>query len=82
MWGCSAHWFALPKVLRDQIWKEYRPGQELTKTPSDRYIAVAVLVQGWIAGKVQIRKDGSIFLTGDLDVGGHVLPVGDNGRLA
>ena len=60
MWGCRKHWFTLPKPLRDQIWKEYRAGQETTKTPSERYIAAAFLVQLWIAGKIEIRKDGSV----------------------
>lgn len=82
MWGCREHWFKLPKVLRDAIWRHYRPGQEVDKRPSDRYLATAALVQNWIAGKVEIRKDGSIFLIGDIEVGGHTLPVGDDGRLA
>lgn len=68
MWGCREHWFKLPKPLRDQVWREYRPGQEITKTPSVRYLAVAALVQGWIAGKVTINKDGSIFVHEDLQV--------------
>lgn len=48
MWGCQKHWFTLPKFLRDQVWKEYKPGQEITKTPSERYLAVALTVQVWI----------------------------------
>jgi len=68
MWGCREHWFKLPKPLRDAIWKEYMPGQEKTKTPSDRYLVVAALVQGWIAGKVTVNKDGSIIVLEDLRV--------------
>lgn len=49
MWGCSQHWFTLPKFLRDQVWKEYRPGQEITKTPSTGYLIVAKMVQVWIS---------------------------------
>lgn len=60
MWGCSGHWFKLPKSLRDAIWREYRPGQEKDGTPSDRYLAVAALVQEWIAGRIRVNKDGSI----------------------
>lgn len=60
MWGCRQHWFKLPKPLRDQIWKEYRPGQEIDGTPSARYLVTAQLVQMWIAGKIEIRKDGSV----------------------
>lgn len=61
MWGCKPHWFQLPKALRDAIWKTYVPGQEVTKTPSQRYQLAARLVQGWIAGKVIMRADGSGF---------------------
>jgi hypothetical protein len=45
MWGCKPHWFQLPKRLRDAIWAAYVPGQEITKTPSPEYIAVAQQVQ-------------------------------------
>ncbi len=58
MWGCRAHWFKLPKAFRDVIWREYRPGQEIDKRPSERYLTIAKLVQGWIAGKVKMRADG------------------------
>lgn len=60
MWGCREHWFKLPKPLRDQIWKEYRPGQEIDGRPSARYLATAQLVQMWIAGKLEIRADGTV----------------------
>lgn len=48
MWGCKEHWFTLPKFLRDQVWKAYVPGQEITKTPSLQYVLVAKLVELWI----------------------------------
>lgn len=48
MWGCKAHWFTLPKVLRDRIWATYRRGQEITKRPSAEYIQAAKDVQEWI----------------------------------
>lgn len=48
MWGCKAHWFKLPKVLRDEVWRTYEPGQEVDMTPSDDYLAVADKVQAWI----------------------------------
>lgn len=53
MWGCKDHWFRLPKHLRDRIWATYRPGQEITKTPSEAYIAAAQDVQTWIAEQEQ-----------------------------
>jgi hypothetical protein len=48
MWGCRQHWFSLPKQLRDRIWANYVPGQEITKTPSVAYIEAARAVQDWI----------------------------------
>ena len=49
MWGCRRHWYALPKHLRDRIWATFRPGQEITMTPSDAYLQAARDVQEWIA---------------------------------
>lgn len=48
LWGCGSHWYRLPADLRRRIWRTYRPGQEITKTPSEAYIAVAREVQEWI----------------------------------
>ena len=49
MWGCSSHWYRLPAALRNLIWHTYRPGQEVTMTPSDAYVRAAAKVQAWIA---------------------------------
>lgn len=51
MWGCKSHWFKLPARLRAKVWATYRPGQEVTKTPSREYIDVANEVQSWIASQ-------------------------------
>lgn len=48
LWGCKKHWYMLPKNLRDAIWNEYIPGQEITKTPTRGYLVVAQTVQNWI----------------------------------
>jgi hypothetical protein len=48
MWGCKKHWFKLPAGLRAQVWATYRPGQEITMTPSENYLRVADKVQAWI----------------------------------
>lgn len=55
MWGCKAHWFALPRELRNKIWRAYRPGQERDMQPSAAYLAVALEVQQWI----KEQPDGS-----------------------
>jgi len=36
-----------------KVWATYRPGQEITKTPSAAYIAVAKEVQLWITTTTQ-----------------------------
>lgn len=48
VWGCYPHWMKLPKYLRDKIWLTFRPGQEVSKTPSRAYVEVAREVQEWI----------------------------------
>jgi hypothetical protein len=44
---CKPHWYTLPKSLRDRIWATYRPGQEVTKDPSDEYLVVFHEVRQW-----------------------------------
>ena len=51
LWGCRSHWFKLPKRIRDEIWRTYRPGQEIDKNPSESYIAAAKAAQAWIRDK-------------------------------
>lgn len=53
MWGCKAHWFALPKHLRDAIWRTYQPGQEVDGSPSGNYLDVADAVDRWIRENVK-----------------------------
>ena len=38
----------LPATLRAKLWRTYRPGQEVTMTPSQDYLAVAHEIQQWI----------------------------------
>jgi hypothetical protein len=44
---CKKHWFALPRALRQEIWRTYRSGQEVTKDPSREYMAAALAAVGW-----------------------------------
>lgn len=53
MWGCKSHWSKLPGSLRARIWATYEPGQEVTMTPTQRYIDTALAVQKWIASQEQ-----------------------------
>ena len=51
MFACARHWRALPQALKSAIWREYKAGQEISKTPSWRYIAVQRRAVGWLAFK-------------------------------
>ncbi len=56
MYACKPHWYALPKKIRDAIWREYRPGQEDDKKPSLRYLAVQRLACAHLAFKPNDEK--------------------------
>ena len=56
MWGCKRHWYTLPKALRSEIWRTYRPGQEADMRPSGAYLDVARKVQSWIADRLVNEK--------------------------
>jgi hypothetical protein len=53
MWGCRAHWYRIPKELRDKVWKAYRPGQEERRDPSRAYMNAAREVHAWIAKQTE-----------------------------
>lgn len=48
MWGCSQHWYKLPRPIRNRIWAAYRPGQEISKDPSESYLRAAAVAEQWI----------------------------------
>jgi hypothetical protein len=41
LFSCKPHWFTWPESIRNAIWREYRPGQEISKTPSEGYLRAA-----------------------------------------
>lgn len=46
---CRRHWYMVPKPIRDWIWAAYRPGQEVTKDPSDEYMEAYRAAVGAVA---------------------------------
>lgn len=56
MFMCKPHWNALPKNVQDAIWREYRPGQERDKRPSNRYMAVQRYAVGLLAFRPNDEK--------------------------
>ena len=41
----------LPKAMRDAIWAEYVPGQEVRRDPTPEYLAVAGRAERWLYAK-------------------------------
>lgn len=37
---CGKHWAMVPKPQQAEIWRHYRPGQEVDKRPSGAYLTV------------------------------------------
>lgn len=48
---CFRHWKMVPKLVQDLIWKHYREGQEVSKTPSYEYIMTAFVSVSCVALK-------------------------------
>lgn len=59
-WGCRPHWRKLPKHIQDAIWGAFRPGQEISKTPSREYIEAARAAQDWIAANYPATHQGAL----------------------
>jgi hypothetical protein len=59
LWGCKIHWFTLPKILRDEVWATYVPGQEIRKDPSPEYLAVMMKINDWIAEREKRKKQSA-----------------------
>jgi hypothetical protein len=38
---CARHWYMVPAPLRTQVWRTYRPGQEVDKAPTQAYVDAA-----------------------------------------
>ena len=52
--ACPPHWYQLPRQIRAEIWRTYRPGQERDKRPSQAYLdAVRAARECWTAEGVR-----------------------------
>jgi hypothetical protein len=38
---CLAHWKMVPLALQREVWRTYKPGQEITKDPTGEYLDAA-----------------------------------------
>ncbi len=58
MWGCRAHWYALPKSLRTCIGHAYRAGINAGNHPTMGYVAAHRAALAWIAERDAKRAQG------------------------
>jgi hypothetical protein len=49
MFMCKWNWFMLPKALRDRVWEQYDPGQEVRKDPTEEYLFVTLECVNYVA---------------------------------
>lgn len=77
MWGCKKHWFMVPKIIRDRVWKHYRPGQENDKQPNAEYLVAARQAVVAVAEQEGIVPDTLLY---DLFLEA-VKPLGEKGQL-
>jgi len=48
---CARHWRMVPRKTQITVWNEYRPGQEIDKSPSLGYLAIQRMAVGEVAEK-------------------------------
>ncbi len=61
MFMCRRHWFSLPKAMRDDIWRTYRPGQCDDWAISHEYAEAARAAVRFVAAKEGVKADTSIY---------------------
>lgn len=61
MFMCRRHWFSLPKKLRNEIWRTYRPGQCDDWNITKEYSEAAKTCIRYIAAKEGIEPDVKLY---------------------
>lgn len=61
MFTCKPHWFALPKPMRDRIWRAYRAGQCDDMNPSNEYCEAAKAAVIFLANRDQVTPDVELY---------------------
>ena len=49
MFMCLKHWRMVPKSMQDEVWANYRRGQEVRKDPTENYLDVTKRVRLYVA---------------------------------
>jgi hypothetical protein len=59
MWGCRAHWYALPRDIRVAIGRAYRHGLDTDSHPTRTYVDAYRTALAWIAERDAQRATGT-----------------------
>jgi hypothetical protein len=68
LYMCKEHWLMLPKALRNKVWAAYVPGQEVTMTPSAKYLEVVAEVEDWIRTEGHALEQKKLEKAGQLNL--------------
>lgn len=72
MFMCKRHWFMLPKSMRDEIWRTYRPGQCDDWKISKSYAEIAIKCVTFIAEREGVKPDIRIYeMLKPTEINGH-----------
>lgn len=61
MFMCRRHWFMLPKLMRDDVWRTYRAGQCNDWAISHSYADAARAAIRYVAEKEGVEPDVSVY---------------------
>lgn len=61
MFMCRRHWFTVPKLMRDRIWRAYRAGQCDDMNPSSDYCIAAKDAVIAVAKKEGVEPDVRLY---------------------
>jgi len=57
---CAPHWYMVPNELQAEVYRHYRPGQEIDKQPSPEYLQAARAVIEAVATAAPIRHSSFV----------------------
>jgi hypothetical protein len=54
---CLKHWRMVPRDKQREVWRTYRPGQEVDKQPSEAYLIAANAAIDAVAAKERKQRE-------------------------
>jgi hypothetical protein len=60
---CASHWAMVPHPLQREVWKHYRPGQEVDKKPTREYLAVTARARAAVAAQERLNSSATKWIS-------------------